>query len=109
MNNDIKKGAIESLVLQALNDLGEAYGYQIMRHLKEKNYNFLDCEEGTLYPLLYRLESNDWVTSQEKDGVNGKTRRYYKLTSSGKLRLKDRKKEFTSFYHELKNALHLAI
>ena len=80
---EIRRGALVLAVLAALE--GEQYGYSLKNHLAEKG---IDIDEGTLYPLMRRLESQGlldsrWVMSDSRP------RRYYKLTAAGARALKD--------------------
>jgi DNA-binding PadR family transcriptional regulator len=69
------------LVLATLSQLGEAkYGYDLISHLSEKG---LEVEQGTLYPLLRRLEGQDLLES-EWNIEGSRPRRYYKISPAGK-------------------------
>lgn len=58
----MKKGVLEILVLKLL-EQHEKYGYQMIMELKDKSGDFFSLKEGTLYPILYRLEEEGLVTS----------------------------------------------
>jgi PadR family transcriptional regulator PadR len=78
MELSYKKGILEVFVLAVLN-LGESYGYKIVTDLSK----YIDISESTLYPILRRLEiSNKLDTHNEI--MNGRIRKYYKITDSGK-------------------------
>ncbi|MDX1623198.1 MAG: PadR family transcriptional regulator [Gemmatimonadota bacterium] len=74
---EIRRGAIVLAVLGAL--VEEAYGYALRKSLSERG---LDVEEGTLYPLLRRLESQGLLRSRWRV-ENGRRRRYYRTTDDG--------------------------
>jgi len=57
------------------------YGYQLLKELQEETQNMLLIEEGTLYPILRKLERDGLLTSIKKG--NGRSRRFYLLTSDG--------------------------
>ena len=84
----LKKGILEILVLQLL--LKEKmYGYQMILCMKEKSQGMFEMKEGTLYPILYRLEDDGLVESQWSVPQNKETsRKYYCLTEKGKEQLK---------------------
>jgi PadR family transcriptional regulator PadR len=84
-SQEIRRGAI-SLAILAVISMGESYGYNIMQKLEEQ-YNALQIEPSTTYPLLRRLEKRgilegNWV----KEG--GRRRRLYYVTKEGKRILK---------------------
>jgi PadR family transcriptional regulator, regulatory protein PadR len=83
------KGTLPTLILEAL-ARGPSHGYRIAGCIKERSQGVLDFKEGTLYPALHKLENEGLVESY--DGVeNGRERRYYRITPSGRRALaKDR-------------------
>lgn len=102
------KGAAEVIVLQALRR-GDAYGYELITRIAQTSDNVFEFQEGTLYPLLYRLEDHGHVTSYLQDAPSGKRRRYYSITKSGASFLDARTKEYATFVAGLQHALHLCV
>ena len=83
------KGALPPLILQALAQ-GPNHGYRIAQEIKQRSAGVLDFKEGTLYPALHKLENEGLVESYESM-ENGRPRRYYRITKSGRAALaKDR-------------------
>ena len=82
MDAQVKKGLLDICVLAALNR-GDSYGWQIIKDVGE----VVDVSEGTLYPILKRLEGGGLVETYEV-AHNGRLRRYFKITSDGKTKLK---------------------
>lgn len=80
----MKKGVLDMLVLKLLEQEAK-YGYQIINELKEKSGGRFSLKEGTLYPVLYRLEEDAFVESRWSE-AEGKTvpRKYYILTADGR-------------------------
>ncbi len=66
---------------------GESYGYQIIQNIIEISGGSLDWSEGTIYPVLHRMEKEDCIRSQWKISENGRRRKYYRLTEHGKKEL----------------------
>lgn len=95
-SKEILKGSIELIVLQALEDLGEAYGYQLLSTIEEASGGVFQFQESTLYPLLYRLEEKGFLESEWKK-KGEKDRRYYRLTPDGKKTLVTHTSEFNVF------------
>ena len=108
-SKEMIKGVAEIIVLQTLHDQGEAYGYQLTRALAKTSNNIFELQEGTLYPLLYRLEFKGLVTSSIQPAPSGKERRYYKITLKGKKLLQDRSMELSTLLRGIKQVLHLQI
>ena len=79
----MKKGVLEMLVLKLLSEK-EKYGYQLISELKEKSDGMFLLKEGTLYPILYRLEDEELVVSRWSE-PQGKevSRKYYAVTKKG--------------------------
>lgn len=85
----MKKGVLEMLVLKQL-EKEEKYGYQLISQLKDKSGGMFSLKEGTLYPILYRLEDDGLVVSRWSL-PQGKevSRKYYVITEEGKEGLKE--------------------
>lgn len=107
-SKEIMKGAAEIIVLQVLKEEGELYGYQLIKSISSTSKGIFEFQEGTLYPLLYRLEFKGDITSTKKIGPNGKERRYYAITAKGKKLLSERKVELHSFVSGIKHILQLS-
>ena len=77
------------LILQIISDEKD-YGYNIVNRFNERCVAGMDIKEGTLYPILHRLEedgaiASEWVMTSE----NGKPKKFYKITEEGKLLLEE--------------------
>ena len=79
---ELKRGLSRLIVLHLLS-LGEAYGYEIATTLTERTDGALEVTDGTLYPVLYRLERAGLVDVRWETPKPGVPRRYYRLTKSG--------------------------
>jgi PadR family transcriptional regulator PadR len=83
------KGTLPTLILEALMQ-EPSHGYRIAQQIKERSQGVLDFKEGTLYPALHKLQNEGLVKSTETV-ENGRPRRYYRITESGRKTLtKDR-------------------
>ncbi len=98
-------GAAELIVLHVLKSKKESYGYELIRAIAQDSNDIFDFEEGTLYPLLYRLEQKGLIESEVKPAPSGKKRRYYSLTKEGNASLKERKTEMAFFFKGLEHVL----
>ena len=108
-SSELMKGAAELLVLQVLAKNGESYGYQLIGSIAESSQQVFEFQEGTLYPLLYRLEARGYVTSRKQLAPSGKERRYYAITEAGIATLKERTTEMGAFVRGLTRSLDLMV
>ena len=84
VSKQLKKGILEILILKFLS-LEPMYGYQLIQFLDTRSGGIFKMKEGTLYPILYRLEDHKFIESYwEQDGEKrGVPRKYYRITPSG--------------------------
>jgi PadR family transcriptional regulator, regulatory protein PadR len=86
------KGTLPTLILEVL-AREPSHGYRIAQKIKLRSDGLLDFREGTLYPALHKLENEGMVESYE--GVeNGRPRRYYRITPSGRRTLNEDRAEW---------------
>jgi len=82
IERELKRGSLELIVLHLL-DSGEAYGYEIVSKLTSETNGALEVTDGTLYPVLYRLERAGFVAVRWETLQRGVPRKYYRLTDAG--------------------------
>lgn len=70
----------------------DSYGYEITQRITE----YINVSESTMYPVLRRLRKGDFLETYDKE-FQGRNRRYYTITSSGKELLKDFKKDWKTY------------
>jgi PadR family transcriptional regulator PadR len=81
-SKEVKRGAASLAILAVLEDQ-EAYGYEIVHQLSYR-VSFLQLEQGTVYPLLRRLEERGLLNSRWDQSDPAKPKKYYSLTYDGK-------------------------
>ena len=86
LEREMMRGAGPTALLQLLS-ANEKYGYEIIEALTQQSAGVFELGQSTLYPMLYNLEAKKLVASRKKEGPNGRTRRYYRLTTKGKKKL----------------------
>jgi DNA-binding PadR family transcriptional regulator len=89
LNKEILKGNIDLLLLALLLNK-DSYGYEMAKQIKLKSGGDYEIGEGTLYPALKRLESNEYIESFWIVLENLTKRKYYKITDAGKKELEKR-------------------
>ena len=88
MDIQLRRGILDVCVLTALSR-GESYGYRLVRDVSE----IIEITESTLYPILKRLQAGGYVTVRSMEH-NGRLRKYYEITESGRQRVLDFLKEW---------------
>src|SRR6185503_11091107 len=88
----LKKGVLEMCVL-ALLSKGDNYAYEIASQMAEA----VGMGEGTIYPLMRRMQNDGLVTTYLQESASGPPRKYYKLSKSGAAALKSQIAEWQSF------------
>ena len=71
------------LILSILEE-GENYGYMIIQRVKEISKEQIEWKDGTLYPILHKLEKKGLIESFWKSAETGRKRKYYRLLKNGK-------------------------
>lgn len=99
LQKQFKKGVLDLLVLNLL-DKNDAYGYEIISQLDRDSDGYYLMKEGSLYPVLYRLEDKGLVENyrKESDSERSVPRKYYRITHEGKTQLSLMKEEWQQFY-----------
>ncbi|MHA1695850.1 MAG: PadR family transcriptional regulator [Candidatus Helarchaeota archaeon] len=82
--SEILRGISTLVIMSIINDSGDdgIYGYKILKELEDKTNSILVIEDGTLYPILKKLNI-DGIVIAEKKISGGRKRTYYKLTLKG--------------------------
>jgi PadR family transcriptional regulator PadR len=96
IGRELRRGSLELIVLSLLAP-GEAYGYEIVSKITEHTNGALEITDGTLYPLLYRLERAGFVDVRWETPERGVPRKYYRLTPAGLNELDQLRREWTVF------------
>jgi PadR family transcriptional regulator PadR len=83
---DLLQGTLDMLILKAVS-LGALHGYGVLLRIQQISKDRLEIQQGSLYPALYRLEHQGWITSEWGESENKRRAKYYSLTAAGKRRL----------------------
>lgn len=92
------KGVLEGAILKVISQ-HETYAYELSTLLKQ--YGFGEISEGTIYPMLLRLQSNGCITGENRESSFGPKRKYYQITLKGIEYLN----QFENDWQQLKKAL----
>ena len=105
---DVLYGALDLMVLRALDTLGPQHGYGIARRIEQMSDSTLSLNQGTLYPALLRLEQQGWIASKWGASENNRRARFYTLTPAGKKRLSAERAEFERLVGAIQRVLQTA-
>ena len=95
MRAESLKGHLDGLILAVLAD-GPLHGYAVIQKLQSRSNGTFELPEGTVYPVLHRLEAAGLLSSQWSEG-EGRRRRIYELTRRGRGELGERRAEWRQF------------
>ncbi len=84
------------LVLSLLSN-ADMYGYEMIKELEVRSDKTFQFKEGTLYPILHKLENDGFVKSYMSKGDSGRERKYYQITVKGKKQLEEEKEKWNIF------------
>jgi transcriptional regulator len=83
---ELLQGTLDMLILKAVS-LGPLHGYGVLLRIQQISKDRLEIQQGSLYPALYRLEHQGWITSEWGESENKRKAKYYQLTAAGKRKL----------------------
>ena len=83
---DLFPGALEIMVLRVL-QREPLHGYALVQRIQQASSDLLRVEEGSLYPALYRIEQQGWITSEWGVSENNQRAKFYRLTRQGRRQL----------------------
>ena len=84
---DVQQGTLTLMVLKTLDVLGPLHGYGIARRIEQISGDLLAVNQGTLYPVLLKLEQEGSIESEYGTSDNNRRARFYRLTRSGRRQL----------------------
>ena len=98
-------GGSSALLVLSLLAEKDYYGYEIIRTLEERSDETFIYNEGTLYPVLHKMESRGWVISYKEKMENGRERKYYQITRAGISQLETETKQWEAFSSSVNKVL----
>lgn len=106
LDRQLKKGVLEIIILKLISQK-EMYGYEIIKYLETESEGYYIMKEGSLYPILYRLEDKGLIQSFRMEPLEGRKvpRKYYRATEEGKIKLNRQLENWDSFLRITNNIL----
>src|ERR1700732_5160369 len=93
---DLLQGTLDMLILKAIS-LGPLHGYGILLRIQQISKDRLEIQQGSLYPALYRLEHQGWISSEWGTSESNRKAKYYRLTRLGKRGLQSESEKWNRF------------
>jgi len=90
---ELLQGTLDMLILKAVS-LGPLHGYGVLLRIQQISGGRLEIQQGSLYPALYRLEDQGWISSEWGESENKRKAKYYRLTAEGKRRLESEREKW---------------
>jgi PadR family transcriptional regulator, regulatory protein PadR len=85
---DLLPGTLDMLILKAVS-LKPLHGYGVLLRIKQISKDALDIPQGSLYPALYRLETQGLIDAEWGQSENGRRAKFYTVTATGRRRLRE--------------------
>lgn len=104
---EMLQGTLDMLVLKTLAP-GAAHGHTIAKIIERGSGDFLQVEQGSLYPALYRLEERGWIASFWGSTENNRKAKYYRLTPAGRKQLIDQTTRWDRLVEAIGQIMHPA-
>jgi transcriptional regulator len=91
---DVRQGTLALMVLKTLDVLGPLHGYGVARRIEQISGDLLAVNQGTLYPVLLKLEQEGSIASEWGASEKNRRARFYRLTRAGRKQLANETREW---------------
>ena len=95
---------LDLLILSVLKEK-DMYGYELSKIIEEKSHGFIVPKHGTMYPIIYKLIEDGYITS-DTVLVKNKARVYYHLEEKGRVYLQQLVEDYDNLVQEINNIVH---
>lgn len=102
------KGSLNAIIMKLLEQNGRMYGYEITQKVKEITAGEMSLTEGALYPALHKMEAEGFL-EVEMERVDGRVRKYYRLTESGVKETDHKMEELENFIRNMQSIVTLKL
>jgi PadR family transcriptional regulator, regulatory protein PadR len=103
-SSELLPGTLDLLILKAVS-LGPLHGYGVLLRIQQISGDALRIQQGSLYPALYRLEAQGLIDSEWGESENKRKAKFYRLTATGRKRLRDESASWVRFSSAIAAAL----
>ncbi len=92
--NEVWQGTLALMVLKTLETMGPQHGYGIARRIEQTSENLLSINQGTLYPVLLKLEQDGCIAPEWGVSENNRKAKFYRLTKAGRKQLESETRQW---------------
>ena len=92
--NDVWQGTLALMILKSLEALGPQHGYGVARRIEQTSGDLLFINQGTLYPVLLKLEQEGSIASEWGVSDNNRKAKFYRITKSGRKQLESEARQW---------------
>jgi PadR family transcriptional regulator PadR len=103
-NTELLPGTLDLLILKAV-PLGPLHGYGVLLRIEQITNEALLVPQGSLYPALYRLETQGLISAEWGESENKRKAKFYTLTTTGRKRLREERESWARFASAMAAAL----
>lgn len=107
VNKNMVSGNSAMLVLKLLSEK-DMYGYEMIDTLAKRSNNIFELKVGALYPMLHGMEQSGYLECYNQE-VNGKLRKYYRITPNGKKYLERMIEEWNAYRNAMNDVLYQTV
>ncbi len=104
---DLLRGTLDLLILKTLT-LEPMHGLGISRRIEQVTEGIFQVQPGSLFPAVHRLEQEGWIQGEWGESENNRRAKYYRLTSAGKRRLGEEKRNWAQVVLAITKVLEVA-
>ena len=102
VRTQLLKGVLDGCILSLI-EKESVYGYVLS--LKLQQAGLVDISEGTIYPVLLRLQKNGFIVGEMRPSDTGPDRKYYEITVEGQRALQDIREQWAAIYQPITSLL----
>jgi PadR family transcriptional regulator PadR len=102
---DPLQGTVDMLILKAVS-LGRLHGYGVLLRILQISGEQLQIQQGSLYPALFRLEHQGWISSEWGESENNRKAKFYQLTAAGRRQLHSETEKWNRMTSLMASILH---
>ncbi len=106
-DKQVVNGNVETMLLAVLTE-GPSYGYRIVQELNTRARGLLGLGEGTVYPILHRMEEKELISASWQTARSGRDRKYYRLTTKGRKALAENRGQWERMVKIMEHVLEPA-
>ena len=90
-------GASTSILVLGILAKDPSYGYEVVKRVNQEAENLFEWQEGTIYPVLHKLEKEGLLRTEWQEANTGRRRKYYYITDQGREALQSQSAQWQSF------------